>query len=207
MHECTNRDACALLHSCCMHFLAAIVSALQPPRLMPDMPSPRVVAVLGPTATGKSALALALAGRFGGEIINCDSTAVFRGFDIGTDKLLAADRRGIPHHLIDVADPTEDYTAARYRERGGGRHSRHSRSRTAADSGGWHRFLLSGADARSVSGSRPRRALAPAAGRRVPPGAVSSISTGCSRASTSRPRSVSNRGISNASSGRSRCFS
>ena len=57
---------------------------------MPEMSPSRVVAVLGPTATGKSALALALAARFGGEIINCDSTAVFRGFDIGTDKLLAA---------------------------------------------------------------------------------------------------------------------
>jgi tRNA dimethylallyltransferase len=78
------------------------------------MRRPLIVAVLGSTATGKSALALALAERFGGEIINCDSTAVYRGFDIGTDKMSVADRRGIPHHLIDVADPTEEYTAARY---------------------------------------------------------------------------------------------
>ena len=78
------------------------------------MSAPRVVAVLGPTATGKSALGLAIAERFGGEIVNCDSTAVFRGFDIGTDKVAEDDRRGIPHHLIDIADPTEDYTAARY---------------------------------------------------------------------------------------------
>jgi tRNA dimethylallyltransferase len=75
---------------------------------------PLVVAVLGATATGKTALALALAERFGGEVINCDSTAVYRGFDIGTDKIDVAERRGIPHHLIDVVDPTEDYTAARY---------------------------------------------------------------------------------------------
>jgi tRNA dimethylallyltransferase len=75
---------------------------------------PLVVAVLGPTATGKSALALAIAERFGGEIINCDSTAVYRGFDIGTDKIAVADRRGIPHHLIDIAEPTDDYTAAQY---------------------------------------------------------------------------------------------
>lgn len=75
---------------------------------------PQVVAVLGATATGKSALALALADRFNGEIINCDSTAVYRGFDIGTDKVRVEDRRGVPHHLIDVADPTEEYTAARY---------------------------------------------------------------------------------------------
>lgn len=78
------------------------------------MTRPLVVAVLGPTATGKSALALALAERYGGEIINCDSTAVYRGFDIGTDKLPAAERRGIPHHLIDIVEPTEEYTAARY---------------------------------------------------------------------------------------------
>jgi tRNA dimethylallyltransferase len=73
-----------------------------------------LIAILGPTATGKSALALALAERHDGEIINCDSTAVFRGFDIGTDKIAASDRRGIPHHLIDIADPTEEYTAAQF---------------------------------------------------------------------------------------------
>jgi len=75
---------------------------------------PFAVAVLGATATGKSALALAIAERHGGEIINCDSTAVYRGFDIGTDKIAEADRRGIPHHLIDIAEPTDDYTAAQY---------------------------------------------------------------------------------------------
>jgi tRNA dimethylallyltransferase len=73
-----------------------------------------VVAVLGPTATGKSALALAIAERCNGEIINCDSTAVTRGFDIGTDKVPLAERRGVPHHLIDIVDPTDDYTAAQY---------------------------------------------------------------------------------------------
>ena len=78
------------------------------------MRKPIVVAILGPTATGKSALALELAGRHRGEIINCDSTAVYRGFDIGTDKVAAADRRGIPHHLIDIVDPTAEYTAAHY---------------------------------------------------------------------------------------------
>ncbi len=70
--------------------------------------------MLGPTASGKSALAIALAARYGGEIISCDSAAVYRRFDIGTDKVSFAERRGIPHHLIDVADPTDDYTAARF---------------------------------------------------------------------------------------------
>jgi tRNA dimethylallyltransferase len=73
-----------------------------------------LIAVLGPTATGKSALGIALAEHFGGEIINCDSTAVYRGFDIGTDKLPMPARRGIPHHLIDIADPTDEYTAAAF---------------------------------------------------------------------------------------------
>ena len=75
---------------------------------------PRVLAVVGPTACGKSALGIALAERLGGEIVNCDSTAVYRGFDIGTDKVPAAERHGVPHHLIDVADPIEGYSAARY---------------------------------------------------------------------------------------------
>jgi tRNA dimethylallyltransferase len=80
-----------------------------------DAPSARpVLAVLGPTACGKSALALTVAEQYGGEIINCDSTAVYRGFDIGTDKVLPEERRGIPHHLIDIAEPTEVYTAAQF---------------------------------------------------------------------------------------------
>jgi tRNA dimethylallyltransferase len=74
----------------------------------------KVLAVLGPTASGKSALGLALAERYGGEVINCDSTAVNRGFDIGTDKLPVEARGGIPHHLIDIADPTDVYTAAQF---------------------------------------------------------------------------------------------
>jgi tRNA dimethylallyltransferase len=73
-----------------------------------------LLAVLGPTATGKSALAIALARQVDGEIINCDSTAVYRGFDIGTDKVPLAQQGGIPHHLIDIVDPTAEYTAADY---------------------------------------------------------------------------------------------
>ena len=73
-----------------------------------------LIAILGPTATGKSALGIAIAERFNGEIINCDSTAVYRGFDIGTDKVPVDERRGIPHHLIDIANPTDEYTAAQF---------------------------------------------------------------------------------------------
>jgi tRNA dimethylallyltransferase len=73
-----------------------------------------LLAILGPTASGKSSLALQLATRYSGEIVSCDSTAVYRGFDIGTDKVPADEQQGIRHHLIDIADPTEEYSAARY---------------------------------------------------------------------------------------------
>jgi tRNA dimethylallyltransferase len=76
--------------------------------------APAVVAVLGPTASGKSALGLALARRFDGEIVACDSTAVYRGFDIGTDKVPPGDQSGIPHHCVDIVDPAAEYTAADY---------------------------------------------------------------------------------------------
>jgi len=74
----------------------------------------RGVAVVGPTATGKSALAMAIARRFNGEIVACDSTAVYRGLDIGTDKVPAEQQQGIAHHLVDVADVGETYSAALY---------------------------------------------------------------------------------------------
>lgn len=73
-----------------------------------------VVAVLGPTATGKSRLALELARRHDGEIVGCDSTAVYRQFDIGTDKVPLDEQLGIPHHLVDIVEPTQLYTAADY---------------------------------------------------------------------------------------------
>ncbi|MCY3842675.1 MAG: tRNA (adenosine(37)-N6)-dimethylallyltransferase MiaA [Acidobacteria bacterium] len=69
---------------------------------------------MGPTASGKSTLGVALARRLGGEVVSCDSTAVYRGLDIGTDKLPGDRRRGVPHHLVDVVEPTERYSAARY---------------------------------------------------------------------------------------------
>ncbi len=73
-----------------------------------------LVAVVGPTGSGKSALALCLAQKFGGEIVNCDSLQLYRGFDIGTAKTPARDRRGIPHHLFDVLTPKESYSAGEY---------------------------------------------------------------------------------------------
>ncbi len=75
---------------------------------------PRLIAIVGPTATGKSALGIALSQRLGGEVVACDSTAVYRGFDIGTDKVPVHQQQGVPHHMVDVAEPTEEYSAARY---------------------------------------------------------------------------------------------
>jgi len=75
---------------------------------------PLVVLLLGPTGSGKTALSLALGERFGGEIVSCDSVAVYRGMDLGSAKPSAAERARLPHHLIDVADLDQPYTAGQY---------------------------------------------------------------------------------------------
>jgi tRNA dimethylallyltransferase len=76
----------------------------------------RPIAVIGPTGTGKSQLALALAEHLGGEIVNADAMQQYRGMDIGTAKVGIADRRGIPHHQLDVLDVAETATVARYQQ-------------------------------------------------------------------------------------------
>lgn len=75
---------------------------------------PRLIAVVGPTATGKSALGLALAQHLGGEIVNADAMALYRGLDIGTAKPTPAERAAVPHHLLDVLDVTETASVAAY---------------------------------------------------------------------------------------------
>src|SRR5215218_11179139 len=75
-----------------------------------------IVAVVGPTATGKSDLALDLAQGLTGEVVNADAMQLYRGMDIGTAKLAVAERRGIPHHQLDVLDVTETATVARYQQ-------------------------------------------------------------------------------------------
>ena len=75
-----------------------------------------LVAIVGPTASGKSALGIWLAEQLGGEVVVCDSTQLYRGFDIGTAKPSIPERRGIPHHLIDVLNPCESATAGGYRQ-------------------------------------------------------------------------------------------
>jgi tRNA dimethylallyltransferase len=77
-------------------------------------PEPIVVLLLGPTGSGKTALSLSLAERFGGEVVSCDSVAVYRGMDLGTAKPSIVQRAHIPHHLIDVVDPDQPFTAGQY---------------------------------------------------------------------------------------------
>lgn len=81
---------------------------------MPVHRDPLAVVVLGATASGKTALALAIARRFGGEIVSCDSVAMYRDFEIGTAKPTREERAEIPHHLLDCADPTVEVTAGEY---------------------------------------------------------------------------------------------
>ena len=76
--------------------------------------SRRVAVICGPTASGKTALSVALAQRFDGEVVSADSMQLYRRMDIGTAKPTAGERRGIPHHMLDVADPGEPYSVARY---------------------------------------------------------------------------------------------
>jgi tRNA dimethylallyltransferase len=81
-----------------------------------SIPQPAIplLVVVGPTGSGKSELAIRIALALGGEIVNCDSLQVYRGFDIGTAKLAADERQGVPHHLIDVVDPQQVFTAGDY---------------------------------------------------------------------------------------------
>src|SRR5439155_17428487 len=77
-----------------------------------DARAPSIIAIVGPTASGKSALGIELAQRIGGEIVNCDSVQVYQGIQIATAKMPLAERRGVPHHLIDFVSPLVNFTAA-----------------------------------------------------------------------------------------------
>ena len=78
-----------------------------------------IICIAGPTASGKTALAVELAKRFNGEVVSCDSMQIYRRMDIGTAKPFPEERQGIPHHMIDVADPNEDFSVSRYCEMAG----------------------------------------------------------------------------------------
>jgi tRNA dimethylallyltransferase len=94
-----------------------LVAAVTPARTAADgsaAPEPLAVLLLGPTGSGKTALSLELGARFGGEIVSCDSVAVYRGMDLGTAKPTPEERARLPHHLIDVTDPSHPFTAGEY---------------------------------------------------------------------------------------------
>lgn len=76
----------------------------------------KLIVVCGPTASGKTALSIGLAKRFSGEVVSADSMQIYRGMDIGTAKVTKAEMQNIPHHMIDIADPSEDYSVSRYVE-------------------------------------------------------------------------------------------
>lgn len=90
---------------------SSINAAHEEQRAGQDVRAP-ILAIVGPTASGKSDLGIELARRIGGEIINCDSVQVYQGIQIATAKVSLAERRGVPHHLIDFVSPTVNYTAA-----------------------------------------------------------------------------------------------
>ena len=75
-----------------------------------------IVCIAGPTASGKTALAVALAKEVNGEVVSCDSMQVYKGMDIGTAKPTVEEMEGIPHHMLSVAEPDEDFSVSRYCE-------------------------------------------------------------------------------------------
>ncbi|MFH0852024.1 MAG: tRNA (adenosine(37)-N6)-dimethylallyltransferase MiaA [bacterium] len=81
-----------------------------------DKDAPKLIVVLGPTASGKSDLAVEIAHKFNGEIISADSRQVYRGMDIGTGKITKKEMQGVPHYLLDVADPKRRFTVAQYKK-------------------------------------------------------------------------------------------
>ncbi|MDR3727045.1 MAG: tRNA (adenosine(37)-N6)-dimethylallyltransferase MiaA [Terracidiphilus sp.] len=87
------------------------------PQAVPSQPDPLAVLILGPTGSGKTSLSLELGERFGGEIVSCDSVAVYRGMDLGSAKPTPEEQARLPHHLIDVADPDQPFTAGEYSRR------------------------------------------------------------------------------------------
>ena len=74
----------------------------------------KILVITGPTATGKTALSVELAKKLGGEVVSADSMQIYRGMDIGTAKVTKAEMQGVAHHMIDIADPSEDYSVSRY---------------------------------------------------------------------------------------------
>src|SRR5436190_20886051 len=93
------------------HFRSMLCPA---PTTLKSVSARPLIAIVGPTGSGKSDLSLRLCEEFGGEVVNCDSLQIYRYFDIGTAKLPPQERRGITHHLLDIVDPDEVFTAGEF---------------------------------------------------------------------------------------------
>ena len=118
-----------------------------------DAPRRLVVAIVGPTASGKSGLAIDLAQRLGGEVVNADAMQLYRGMDIGTAKVTAAERRGVPHHQLDVLDVRDEASVASYQ--------RHSREDLAAIQAHGHLPVLAGGSGLYVRAALDRLEIPP----------------------------------------------
>jgi tRNA dimethylallyltransferase len=124
--------------------------------------SPAVIAVVGPTGSGKSDLAVELAQRLDGEVINADSMQFYRGMDIGTAKMTVAERQGVAHHLLDILDVTEEASVSAYQQRARDAiDAIHNRGRRAILAGGSGLYVRAALDAIEFPGTDPalRRAL------------------------------------------------
>ena len=124
--------------------------------------TPAIIAVVGPTGSGKSDLAVELAQRLDGEVINADSMQFYRGMDIGTAKMTVAERQGVAHHLLDILDITDEASVSAYQQRAREAiDAIHSRGRRAILAGGSGLYVRAALDAIEFPGTDPalRRAL------------------------------------------------
>ena len=139
----------ALPHQPCLDLSARLVAPVSPAQTgiacsspLSESKLPLAVLLLGPTGSGKTALSLALGERFPGEIVSCDSVAVYRGMDLGTAKPTPEERARLPHHLIDVANPDQPFTAGEYsRQARAALHAISARGRLPIVTGGTGLYL------------------------------------------------------------------
>jgi tRNA dimethylallyltransferase len=118
--------------------------------------SPPVIAVVGPTGSGKSDLAVSLALELGGEVINADAMQFYRGMDIGTAKITQAERRGVPHHLLDILDVTEEASVSRFQQQARALVSDiHARGKRAILAGGSGLYVRAALDVLEFPGTDP----------------------------------------------------
>ena len=128
----------------------------EPPTADGALPGPPVIAVVGPTGSGKSDLAVALALELDGEVINADSMQFYRGMDIGTAKITSADRRGVPHHLLDILDVTAEASVSDFQQQARALIADiHARGKRAILAGGSGLYVRAALDVLEFPGTDP----------------------------------------------------